>query len=74
MKHGIYCCVIRTKMYIVNKIFKLEYLILFCTYALVQKKDKGCISEFLTLVIFLSLVCWIDYNLSADCDFKLIVP
>lgn len=23
---------------------------------------------------FLSLVCWIDYNLSADCDFKLIVP
>lgn len=60
---GFTVALLEQKMYIVNKIFKLEYLILFCTYALVKNKIKGCISPFLTLVIFLSLVCWIDYNL-----------
>lgn len=61
-------------MYMVNKIFKLEYLILHLRISLKKKKDKGCISQFLTLVNFLSLVCWIDHNLSAGCVFKLIVP
>lgn len=57
VKHGIYCCITRTKMYIVNKIFKLEYLILHLCIS--YKKDKGCISQFLTLVNFF-VSCLLD--------------
>lgn len=67
------CCVTRTEMSIVSEIFKLEYLILHLCISY-KKKDKGRISRFLTCKFFLSLVCWIDNNLSADCDFKWIVP
>lgn len=48
----IYCCVTRTETSIVSKIFKLEYLILHLCIS--YKKDKGCISWFLTCRFFLS--------------------
>lgn len=72
MTHGFNCCETRTEMSIVSKIFKLEYLILHLCIS--YKKDKERISRFLTCKFFLSLVCWIDNNLSAGCDFKWIVP